>query len=267
MAYWYDRINYQSNVAFKKRLRSTEKLLAIEYQRALKEIELEMVDLYDKLVAEAADGVIRPNDMYKFNRYFELRNKINRNLTALGMAEVKIYHKELLEMYEKVQEIISQEAPHIYSNIVLDDKAVEKVLDSVWCADGKHWSDRVWGSKTALQESIEKGLMDCVVRGVPKDEMVKELMKRFNVSYKNADRLARTELSFVQNQAAADRYQAAGVTKYQILAAHDERTCDCCKERDGEIYEFSKMQVGVNYPPFHPNCRTTVIPVIGKEDK
>lgn len=266
MSYWYDRIDYQSNKAYNKRLHTIDKQLQFEYQRALKDIELDMVALYDKLLKEAQNGEIRPNDLYKYNRYFEMHNKLNQTLTMLGGKEVKIYHKELLNMYEQVQDIITKEAPHALGSVVVDNELATKALDAVWCADGKHWSDRVWRNKEALQSSIERGLMDCIVRGVPKDEFVKDLMKRFNVSFSQADRLARTELSFIQNQAAADRYQRAGIDKYEILAARDERTSDICREQNGKIYEFSKMQVGVNYPPFHPNCRTTVIPVL-KEGK
>ena len=29
---------------------------------------------------------------------------------------------------------------------------------------------------------------------------------------------------------------------------------------DGKIFEVSKKEVGINDPPFHPNCRTTTIP-------
>jgi SPP1 gp7 family putative phage head morphogenesis protein len=55
---------------------------------------------------------------------------------------------------------------------------------------------------------------------------------------------------------------AAGVKEYEILAVQDRRTSKVCKEQDGKIYKFNKMEVGVNYPPFHPNCRTTIIPVL-----
>jgi hypothetical protein len=45
--------------------------------------------------------------------------------------------------------------------------------------------------------ALEKGLVDCVTRGVSKDELVKTLMETFNVGYRKADRIARTELSYV----------------------------------------------------------------------
>ena len=56
---------------------------------------------------------------------------------------------------------------------LIDTQRAQAVLNSVWCADGKHWSNRIWNNKEALQQRIEKSLVDCVSRGVPKDEAIK----------------------------------------------------------------------------------------------
>ena len=262
MAYWANRIDEQANILFDKTTAATQRELASQYQKQLKAIQLDMVSLYDKLLEESADGKIRPNDLYKYDRYFKLHNDINKKLTALGAKEVEIYNKELLRMYSGVQDIISREAPHVLASSFIELPTGEHVLKSIWCADGKHWSDRVWANKSKLQEMLEQSLMDSIVRGVPKSEAVKEFQKQFGVSFSQADRITRTELNYVQNQATADRYKAAGVKKYQILAALDERTSEICQEMNGQIFEFGKEEVGVNYPPFHPNCRTTIIPVL-----
>ena len=55
-------------------------------------------------------------------------------------------------------------------------------------------------------------------------------------------------------------YKEDGVEKYQILATLDNRTCDICGELDGQVYWVKKAKIGVNYPPFHQNCRCTTIP-------
>ncbi len=51
-----------------------------------------------------------------------------------------------------------------------------------------------------------------------------------------------------------------GISQYQILATLDSRTSWICQDMDGVIIPLSEKEVGVNYPPFHPNCRTTTIP-------
>lgn len=105
--------------------------------------------------------------------------------------------------------------------------------------------------------------MECVTRGVPKDEVVKDIMNRYNVSFHQAETLVRTELSHIQTQAAVDRYIAAGCEKYEILTADDP--CDeACIDANGKQYYFKDMVVGENMPPFHPNCRCTIVPILNK---
>lgn len=260
MSYWAERIDEQANILFDKTTAQTQRELAKHYQKQLRAIQIDMSQLYDELIKEAAGGTIKPNDLYKYDRYFKLHNAINKRLSNLGMAEVEIYNKELMRMYEGVQEIITREAPHVIASSIIMPTSGQSVLDAIWCADGKHWSQRIWQNKQKLQEALESSLMDSIVRGVSKDEAVKDFQKQFNVSFSQADRITRTELNYVQNQATADRYKAAGVKKYEILAAIDNRTSEICKEMNGRVFEFGKEIVGVNYPPFHPNCRTTVIP-------
>ena len=54
---------------------------------------------------------------------------------------------------------------------------------NVWCKDGKDIEQRVAKNMSKLQKTIEKGIVDCVARGASKDELVKTLVDRFNVSF------------------------------------------------------------------------------------
>ena len=40
------------------------------------------------------------------------------------------------------------------------------------------------------------------------------------------------------------------------------RTSPMCQEHDGKVYELAKVEVGVNYPPLHPWCRSSIAPEI-----
>lgn len=160
--------------------------------------------------------------------------------------------------------MINEIVPGFSSNgfIMQQDDVIKNVIDAVWCADGKHWSNRIWNNKESLQQRIEKGLIDCVSRGLPKDEVVKQLMEDFQVGFNQSDRIVRTELTHVQNQACYNRYKEAGVEKFEFLAEIDSRTSEICQEHDNKIYNMSQGAVGVNIPPLHPYCRSTIIPVI-----
>ena len=80
--------------------------------------------------------------------------------------------------------------------------------------------------------------------------------------YKNAVRLIRTEMNFVNNSAAYDSMDECGITYYEFIAVLDNRTSKVCQSRDGEVYPMSEKSVGFNYPPLHPRCRSTVAPYI-----
>lgn len=262
MAYWIDRLDKQADILYNVTAQDTQERLVKAYVTALDDTKRDIEKLYDKLLIDAGKQKISVNDFYKYNRYFELRNQLNSKLTSLGKAEILIYDENLLRMYNNVQDLITKIAPGTISNSYIEQQSAQKVLDSVWCSDGKHWSDRVWNNKNTLQQQIEKGLLDSIIRGIPKDEVVKQISLTFNNGFNAADRITRTELTYVQNEATADRYKVAGIEQYQVLAAIDSRTSDICKELNMKVFNFTDKKVGENFPPLHPYCRSTIIPVI-----
>ena len=257
--YWISREIEQRDAIFNQTINSYNRELVKQYRRCLEATKRAMADLYDEILIASGNDTLLASDLYKYNRYYKLIQVLNKQLKALGADEVKLTEKKLLDMYAKTSAAVGKS---INFNADFNQKAAHRVIDNVWCADGKHWSDRIWKDKAALQVRLEKGLIDCVSRGTSKDELVKTLMADFDIGFRSADRIARTELSHIQNQAALDKYNEAGVKKYEILAAHDARTCDICNEMNGKVFELSKAQAGVNMPPFHPNCRCAVLGVI-----
>lgn len=261
MQYWIERINSQSNILFDQTAFAADSQLAKYYQSALDKTQRDMERLYDKLVDEGLE-TDRTIDLYRYNRFYDLRNNLSKRLLKMGIAEQAILDKKFTTMYNGVQDILTKGAPTAISRAFVMPGRAEQVLESVWCADGKHWSERVWNNMSKLQSRIEQGLIDSVVTGRSKADMIKELKREFGVGFNEADRLVRTELNFIQNRSAADRYMAAGLHEYQILATLDSRTSEICEEQNGKIYQFVDMSVGENCPPLHPNCRSTIIPVI-----
>jgi len=95
------------------------------------------------------------------------------------------------------------------------------------------------------------------------------------------DMIARTESIRAGGFAANELYKSWGVSQKQWLAERDGRTCPYCLEMDGKIIgvgddffkkgdRFTVEGAGtlnldfqnVIYPPLHPNCRCTLIPVV-----
>lgn len=113
-----------------------------------------------------------------------------------------------------------------------------------------------------LQSAVEQGMAEIVVRGVSPTKIAEMIKDRFNVSYNQARRLVRTELNYIRNQAALDRYIAAGCKKYKFLATIDDKTCLDDEGLNGKVFGIDEKVVGVNFPPTHPNCRCSILPVV-----
>jgi SPP1 gp7 family putative phage head morphogenesis protein len=137
----------------------------------------------------------------------------------------------------------------------------QQMINQIWCADGKSWSQRIWENTELLAETLNEELIHCVVSGKKTTDLKNLLQERFNVSYARADMLVRTELAHIQTQAAQKRYEDYGVQEVEIWADEDERRCDVC----GDLHE-KKYPMGARVPiPAHPNCRCCIVPVVEVE--
>lgn len=267
MSYWQDREIKQRQVLLSKSEKEIAARLGRLYKAAANTVILEMEALYLRILEEGEDTIV--NNYYRYNRYNNMRERLNRELTILGYQTLDELEKAMVNMYR----FTSKQVLPSLGFEVTTGKELNKVINSlwdnfgswsskVWCADGLTAADRVARNMTQLQQTLERGMTDCVVRGASKDELVKTLMERFDVSYSNANRLARTELTYIQNQATLDSYKRADVKEYEYLAYIDNKTSEVCKEMDGQRFPLELAQVGVNYPPLHPNCRCTVLAVL-----
>jgi len=72
--------------------------------------------------------------------------------------------------------------------------------------------------------------------------------------------IARTETSNALNQAAISDYKDAGIEQIEWQGADP---CEICEPNDGEIITLGDtFSSGDEYPPAHPNCICTTLPVI-----
>lgn len=83
--------------------------------------------------------------------------------------------------------------------------------------------------------------------------------KRNPQSY--AEMLIRTERTRAYNAGLVNRGIELGVTTYRVEESNS--CCSICAKHNGKIVDIKK----VNYelPPYHPNCRGTVVPVWGEK--
>ncbi|PYI57031.1 ADP-ribosyltransferase [Paenibacillus flagellatus] len=146
----------------------------------------------------------------------------------------------------------------------LDPDGLEKVTATEWL--GSNYSKRIWGNRNKLVNELRTRLAQSIIRGDSADRMTDMLAERMGVAKSNAARLIRTESSFMVGEATAAAYFENGIVdKYEILATLDGKTSAICRGMDGHVFELRDREVNVNYPPFHSNCRTTVVPFFHEE--
>ena len=147
--------------------------------------------------------------------------------------------------------------------IVSRDK-IKTVLDKPW--SGANFSERLWTNTDKLAQTVKQEIVNGMIQGINLKTMTKRVSERFETAKKNdVERLLRTEVNYVLNQATLDGYKEAGIEKYEFSATLDSRTSQICSELHGEVFEIKKIAVGLNYPPMHPRCRSTTIPIVDYE--
>lgn len=257
MEYWKDRAaNAQAKLS-QQSIKAIEKQLAKYYIKAATNCIAGFEATYNKLLATLEDGKNpTPADLYKLDKYWQMQAQITKELDKLGNKQIELLTKSFTENFINIYESIALEGVTSFSTI--DEAAAHQIINSIWCADGKTWSARIWGNISKLSETLNDELISIVAAGKKTTELKNILQERFNVSYSQADSVVRTEIAHIQTEAAKKRYEDYGIQKVQIWADKDERRCDVC----GELHEKVYM-VGAALPiPAHPRCRCCIIPYI-----
>lgn len=96
-------------------------------------------------------------------------------------------------------------------------------------------------------------------------KMSQQVRQQFNVAKYKSDRIIRTELNHFHNETDAMANKDLGIKEYVFVAALDSRTSEICRSHDGNKYKYKDKQIGVNYPPMHPNCRSVTRGYISEE--
>lgn len=193
------------------------------------------------------------SDYYRYGTNYKLAEQLNKRISEMTGAEEEIFESQLTEMYEKVTGLIGREL-----NIPpLSNERAIRAVNSIWCQDGKLWSNRLWLEKNELVQMMEQGMLKCVTTGASSKQLAKEIQTAFGVKWNEADRLARTELSHIMNQSSLDSYKEAGVQFYKIITAGDP--CPICEDLSHQTFPVDQLTIPNSS---HPNCRCCPVAIL-----
>lgn len=164
-----------------------------------------------------------------------------------------------------------------FQMVGVPSRALDTILKSKWA--GTQYSTSVWQNRDAMAGILDRALMEVSSMGKLSDMTMQDVrgmvdLNKWRSQVKSkfkteaqyskyaANRLIRTESAYVAGQTTAVAYDECGIEKYEYMATLDNRTSTVCAGLDGKIFKVSEKEVGVNYPPAHPHCRSSVAPVI-----
>lgn len=257
MGYWTQRNIIAQRRISELNIKQIEAKLIKYYSKAQKEIIGQFVETYNKILLSITDGR-EPTaaDLYKLDTYWQGQAQLRDMLKALGNKEAELLAEMFLKHYQDIYEAMA--LPGVETFNTLDLKQASQIIESIWAVDGKAWSERIWENTALLAQTLEDELIHCVISGKKTTELKQLLQNRFDVSYRRADMLVRTEMAHITMSSAQKRYEDAGIKEVEVWADKDERRCEHC----GKLHK-QRFPIGGKIPiPAHPNCRCNVLPVI-----
>ena len=268
----YERILHELDedlVGFYARYAQNESISMAEARRLLQSAELEnfrmtLDEFRDKAIAGGYDKEL--NEIYlrtRVSRLQALQTQIRLRIQELFQDQQEQLHDHLagiyMDTYYQTVYAVSQQTPVLASFARIDTDTVEKLLSKPWL--DSDFSRRIWADRDKLLRELETALSRSVVRGEPLQRVSKQFAERMGVSQSRAATLIHTESAHATAEASARGYQETGVHEYTFDASLDLKTCPVCGALDGMTFRTSERETGVNYPPVHPRCRCTTVPV------
>ena len=224
-----------------------------EYNKLLKTAPLEAKKLYLEIETLAARSRMSHLDSLKAQVDMEMVKLIFGVEDSAKNALTSVYKDTFIEVTKDLG-----------INAIVSRDKIKTVLDRPW--SGANFSERIWSNTDRLAQTVKQEIVNGMIQGINLQTMTKRVSERFETAKKNdVERLLRTEVNYTLNQATLDGYKEAGIEKYEFSATLDSRTSQICSELHGEVFEIKKIAVGLNYPPMHPRCRSTTIPIVDYE--
>lgn len=224
-----------------------------EYNNLLKTAPLEAKKLYLEIETLAARS--------RMSHLDSLKAQIDMEMVKLIFGVEDSAKNALTSIYRDTYTEVTKD---LGINTIVSRDKIKTVLDRPW--SGANFSQRIWSNTDKLAQTVKQEIVNGMIQGINLQTMTKRVSERFETAKKNdVERLLRTEVNYTLNQATLDGYKEAGIEKYEFSATLDSRTSQICSELHGEVFEIKKIAVGLNYPPMHPRCRSTTIPIIDYE--
>lgn len=255
IAAYYAKYGEENVIAFRT--------LLLELPDADKQLLLQNMDEFAKQYPEFADLLPVRESIYKLNRLEGLQTSIVLQQLKIGAIEQTKFREHFEKQVLKYANYAAEKLGFGTNFYRIDSEMLQVVIGNPWC-NGKDFSERIWANREALAQTLQNEIANGLIRGEDYKTMARVLQQKFeNTSQKQAERLVFTEDTYLSNEAKIRPFERnAAYTHYEYLCVEDHRTCETCRALDGQTFKISERNAGLNFPPMHPWCRCTVMPVV-----
>ena len=139
-------------------------------------------------------------------------------------------------------------------------KAIQEAINTPW--GNADFSQRIWDQRDKLITKLQQEITRSFIAQEPTERITERISQACNVQMSNARRLVETEVAYVQELALNNTFKELNVKQYQILATLDKHTSSVCRHLDKKVIDRTDFKPGITAPPFHPYCRSTMIPYV-----
>lgn len=227
----------------------------------------ETAKLWDELKRQGLDQYVKGNYKARISRLEKIQAQVYAKAKAVYTEEqlqhTMCYEGVINSSYYKAIYDAQMGTGFDFAFSKIDDNMVSALLNERW--SGKNYSQRIWGNTDILARSVAEIVGGAMISGQSIAKTSRQIRERFDVGKYYAYRLVRTETNHFNNEADAMAYEEMDVDKYVFIATLDTRTSSMCQEKDNKVFPLKERQVGVNYPPLHPNCRSKTRAYMGEE--
>lgn len=227
----------------------------------------ETAKLWQELQDKGLDKYVKANYKARISRLEKLQAQIYAKAKEIypqeQLEQTMCYRGVINDSYYKAIYDVQMGTGLDFAFANLDDNLVSAVLNEGW--SGLNYSQRIWGNTDILAQTVSEIVGGALLSGQSIAKTSRQIRERFNVGKYYADRLVRTETNHFHNEADAMAYEEMDVDKYVFMAVLDTRTSTICQSLDNKVFDLKDRKTGVNYPPMHPNCRSTTRAYMGEE--
>ena len=194
--------------------------------------------------------------------YQEINNNLTKNSLPLKeFIKYVIYLSLIVNLFSTIPDILQNMQDIVddgYKAFSLKDNPNEPIEIYYIAEDERLLSKVVLDNFMGLFLLVYSDIYRDVLNREKNLNILKARIKKYQSRLK-VNLATATSWSFNQGikQAMIDN----DVKEYRYTAILDNRTSEICKGLHGMIFKVKDIEVGVNYPPMHRYCRSSIVPI------